>query len=399
MVADVPVGLFLSGGIDSSIVATLLARRAGVDLKTFTIGYGDSEFDEMPYAREVAARIGAKHTEQILSGDDALKVVESLPELCDEPIGDSSIIPTYLVSKVARRQVTVALSADGADELFGGYARYAVCGRFMRRRSPPLRALYVLSAGLIELLPPALVAGAYTWTRGRRGGYAGINDKLRKFVRMVRAGGAFETYEAAVSEWQPADAVRFLKAAGSAPAESRSTFGSVQGLIPEEEFMHFDTARYLPGDLLTKVDRASMRVSLEAREPFLDQELATFGVALPLEWKIRDGQNKYALRRILERYHPRELFDRPKKGFSVPLGQWLRGPLRELVFDELSERRIKDAGILDAGAVRAALDDFSRAGRRTSPAGLWFLLQLQQWAVRWLGGRSAPAGLAGVAGV
>ena len=385
MVADVPVGLFLSGGIDSSLVATILARRAGVSLRTFTIGYGDSEFDEMPYAREVAAHLDAEHTEQVLSGSDALEIVERLPQLADEPIGDSSMIPTFLVSRLAREHVTVALSADGGDELFGGYARYGVCGRFVRRSSLPLRAMYGLSSAAIETLPPALVAAAYGWTRGRRDAYAGINDKLRKFARMARSDGSFAAYDAAVSEWTSGDVARLL---GPAAAENRSgnaksTFDAVRNGVPEDQFMHFDMARYLPGDLLTKVDRASMSVSLEAREPLLDHELAKIAAALPLRWKIRQGKSKYILRRILERHLPGRIFDRPKKGFSIPVGQWFRGPLRELLRDELSESRVKDVGLLDPRAVREAVEDFFGDGRRTSPAGIWHLLQLQQWAARW----------------
>jgi asparagine synthase (glutamine-hydrolysing) len=176
-------------------------------------------------------------------------------------------------------------------------------------------------------------------------------------------------------------------------AEAGAVFQFSESAAPEEEFMRFDTARYLPGDLLTKVDRASMSVSLEAREPFLDQELAKVGVALPLHWKIRDGQNKFALRRVLDRYHPAGFFDRPKKGFSVPLGDWLRGPLRTLMLDELSERRVKDIGILDSDAVKQSVDDFFGSGRRASPAGVWFLLQLQQWAERWIKNAPVTAGL------
>ncbi len=384
MVADVPVGLFLSGGIDSSTVATILARRAGVSLRTFTIGYGDSEFDETPYAREVASRLGAEHTELIVSEQTALQVVELLPEIADEPIGDSSMIPTYLVSKLARQHVTVALSADGADELFGGYARYDICSRFIRRQSVLQRAMYGLSAEVIDRLPPALIAKTYTMTRGRGGGYAGINDKIRKFVRMSRANSHFEAYDASISEWTARDAAALLVQKGQALTRARKSFESVSDVSVEEEFMHFDTVRYLPGDLLTKVDRASMAVSLEAREPFLDHELARIAVALPMKWKIRDGQNKYVLRRILARHLPAELFERPKKGFSAPVGAWLRGPLRELLMHELSPARVKDIGLLDNDAVQVALKDFLGAGRRVSPAGMWFLLQLQQWAGRWV---------------
>jgi asparagine synthase (glutamine-hydrolysing) len=384
MVADVPVGLFLSGGIDSSTVATVLARRAGTKLRTFTIGYGgESEFDETIHAREVARRLDAQHTEHIVTEEDALQVAIRLPELVDEPVGDSSLIPTFLVSQMARRHVTVALSADGADELFGGYARYGVCGRFVRRQGTPMRWLYALSGDVIAALPQRWVAAAYSATRGRSGGFAGINDKLRKFCRMARANTPYGAYEAAISEWGSEDVQR-LSLGRCGDERARLSFAAGASLDAEHSFMHFDTVRYLPGDLLTKVDRASMAVSLEAREPFLDHELARIGVALPLHWKLRDGRNKYALRRILARHLPNEIFERPKKGFSAPVGQWLRGPLRSLLQDELAPARVREAGLLDPDAVQKAVEDFLSEGGRSSPAGIWFLLQVQQWAHRWL---------------
>jgi asparagine synthase (glutamine-hydrolysing) len=384
MVADVPVGLFLSGGIDSSTVATVLARKAGVKLRTFTIGYGaESEFDETVHARDVANRLGSEHTEHIVSEQDALDVALRLPEIADEPIGDSSLIPTFLVSQMARRHVTVALSADGADEIFGGYPRYQVCGRFVRRQGTPLRWLYALSADLLGALPQGFIASMYAATRGKGGGFAGINDKIRKFRRMAGSRVPFEAYEAAISEWAPEDA-QALTASRAASDRAARSFARGSKLDAEDSFMHFDSIRYLPGDLLTKVDRASMAVSLEAREPFLDHELARFGVALPLGWKLRDGRNKYALRRILARHLPNEIFERPKKGFSAPVGQWLRGPLKALVQDELSPARVRQAGLLDASAVQRALDEFLAGGGRSSPAGIWFLLQVQQWAHRWM---------------
>jgi asparagine synthase (glutamine-hydrolysing) len=384
MVADVPVGLFLSGGIDSSTVATVLARKAGVKLRTFTIGYGaESEFDETVHARDVANRLGSEHTEHIVSEKDALDVALRLPEIADEPIGDSSLIPTFLVSQMARRHVTVALSADGADEIFGGYPRYQVCGRFVRRQGTPLRWLYALSADLLGALPQGFIASMYAATRGKGGGFAGINDKIRKFRRMAGSRVPFEAYEAAISEWAPEDA-QALTASRAASDRAARSFARGSKLDAEDSFMHFDSIRYLPGDLLTKVDRASMAVSLEAREPFLDHELARFGVALPLGWKLRDGRNKYALRRILARHLPNEIFERPKKGFSAPVGQWLRGPLKALVQDELSPARVRQAGLLDASAVQRALDEFLAGGGRSSPAGIWFLLQVQQWAHRWM---------------
>jgi len=389
MVADVPVGLFLSGGIDSSLVATVLAKRAGVRLRTFTIGYGDSEFDETGYARDVAARLGAEHTEFIVSPDEALALNERIPDIADEPIGDSSIIPTLMVSQLARQHVTVALSADGADELFGGYARYQVCGAFADRLSGAARWGYYLGASMLERMPPGAVGALYRMTRGGGPRFAAINDKLRKFVRMAKAGDAFEAYEGAVSEWAPADCRRLFGRAATL-RDARAAFLAPQNAEPRERFMHFDTARYLPGDLLNKVDRASMAVSLEAREPCLDHVMARLAVALPLRWKIRDGKNKYVLQRILERHHPAGFFERPKQGFSAPVAAWLRGPLREQLQDELSASRVSAVGILDPVAVSNALARFLREERDVSAAGIWFLLQLQRWAGRWMRGGRMP---------
>jgi asparagine synthase (glutamine-hydrolysing) len=384
MVSDVPVGLFLSGGIDSSLLAAILSRRSGIKLNTFTIGYGTKEFDERDYAREVARELGARYVELDVPGSAALDVVNELPGLLDEPMGDSSIIPTLLVSRLARQEVKVALSADGADELFGGYARYDYCARFVRRDAPLLRALYLLSAEVLDQLPAAVISRAYALTRGGGAKFAAINDKVKKFVRMCKARDASEAYEAATSEWTAAQA-RELLCGSPVFSGARSAFDSVRGANVLDQFMYHDLTRYLPGDLLTKVDRASMSVSLEVREPFLDHEAARVAAALPPEWKIRAGRSKYVLRRLLQRYFRPDLFDRPKQGFSVPLATWLRGPLRELLLQELSEERIRQLGILDPQVASGAIEAFLANNREgCSPASAWIILQLQQWAGKWL---------------
>lgn len=385
MVADVPVGLFLSGGIDSSLVATLLARRAGIRLTTFTIGYDNSEFDETLYARKVAETLGAQRIELKVSPQEAVDLAAEIPEIADEPIGDSSLVPTLMVSKLARRHVKVALSADGADELFGGYARYAYCGDFLARRSRALGGLYHLSAEVLDRLPPGLVGSAYRMARGSGPRFSGIEDKLRKFVHMARARDEFEAYDGAISEWSAAQSAGLMQRPQPGFVAGREAFEAVRGADVRERFMHFDIVRYLPGDLLAKVDRASMYVSLEAREPFLDHEAARLAAALPMAWKIRGGQNKYVLRRLLARYFPPQLFDRPKQGFSAPVGQWLRGPLRPLLLDALSPSRVREAGLLDPQTVSQALEQFlASKSRRASAASLWILLQLQLWAARWM---------------
>ena len=385
MVADVPVGVFLSGGIDSSLVATLLARRSSFRLRTFTIGFDGSEFDESAYARIVADAVGAQHVQFSVSAQTALDTAASIPDIADEPIGDSSLIPTLLVSRLARQHIKVALSADGADELFGGYARYSYCGQFLEQ-SRMARSLYWLSGEIIDTLPPALIARTYAFSRGRGARFAAINDKLRKFVRMARATREFDAYDAAISEWPQTQARALVPAALHHPTDAQAAYESTRGVDARDRFMHFDLVRYLPGDLLVKVDRASMATSLEAREPFLDHHSAELAAALPMQWKVRGRQGKYILRRLLQRYYPAELFMRPKQGFSAPIGEWLRGPLRPLLLEELSASRVAAAGILDPKIVDDVVRGFLATGRSTSPAGAWILLQLQQWAGRWLTG-------------
>lgn len=391
MVADVPVGLFLSGGIDSSLLAAILARRSGVHVRTFTIGYGDSEFDETLYARRVSQHLATEHIEFAVTPREMLGLVDRTLDIADEPIGDSSLIPTLMVSQLARHHVKVALSADGADELFGGYARYDVCGRYVDRLGSPVRSVQWLAAEVLDRLPANWVSGAYGMLRGRGERFAAINDKLRKFVQMSRATTAVDAYEGAVSEWCKTDREALGVRSAIAEAETRAAFEAASSVDARTAFMHFDACRYLPGDLLTKVDRASMAVSLEAREPFLDHEMARLAAALPTHWKLRNGRNKYVLRRLLDRHFPLGLFDRPKHGFSAPVGEWLRGPLRELLRSELSPERVRQFGLLDPAAVTRVLDGFLAGHKGTSAAGLWFLLQLQRWAGRWLFGSQGAA--------
>jgi asparagine synthase (glutamine-hydrolysing) len=289
-----------------------------------------------------------------------------------------------MVSQLARRHVKVALSADGADELFGGYARYDVCGRYVERLDSSARSAQWLAAEALDRLPPTWVASVYGALKGQGARYAAINDKLRKFVSMSRARDDFSAYIATVSEWSVPSLKAFGVFSATAEAEAHAAFRAASGVDAGTNFMHFDACRYLPGDLLTKVDRASMAVSLEAREPFLDHEMARLATALPTAWKIRGGRNKYILRRLLDRHFPRRFFDRPKHGFSAPVAQWLRGPLREVLREELSPTRVQQFGLLDPQQVSRATDSFLAGRKGSSAAGLWFLLQLQRWAGRWL---------------
>ena len=385
MVADVPVGVFLSGGIDSSLVAGLLARRSGPSLRTFTIGYGASEYDETVYARAVAEHLGTQHTEFIVSPSEMLPLLDRALEIADEPIGDSSLIPTLMVSQLAREHVTVALSADGADELFGGYARYQHCARL--ERIPGLaRAGQYLAAEVLDRLPTSWVAGAYRGLKGKSDGFAGIEDKLRKFIRLSRARDSFERYDATQAEIDGGLVAQLGVGSRAARDQARRTFNDPVTVDLESRLMYHDSVRYLPGDLLTKVDRASMAVSLEAREPFLDHKLAEFAYALPTRWKIQGARNKHILRLVLDRHFPAGLFDRPKHGFSAPVRDWLAGPLQEQVRHELSAERVREVGLLDPKATTTLLDNFYTGKAGCSTAGVWFLFQLQRWAGRWMRG-------------
>jgi asparagine synthase (glutamine-hydrolysing) len=381
MVADVPVGLFLSGGIDSSIVATLLARNRGLRLRTFTIGYADSGFNEIPFAREIAQELGCDHTELEVSDATALEVHDTLSARIDEPIGDSSAIPTYIVCKLARRSVTVALSADGADEIFGGYPRYEICARFADSIGGWARFAYLASAELLDLLPASFIRQLYALTRRGGPGYAAIGDKVRKFVRMARSGSTSAAYDSAVSEYGVHEAASLVARAPNGGNPRAGVAALPDGLDSRDLFMLTDISRYLVGDLLTKLDRTSMAVSLEAREPFLDHNVAAMAAALPMHWKIRNGQGKYILRRILARHLRTGLFNRPKQGFSAPVGAWMRGVLRPQVEAALCADNVRRCGLLDATAVARTVERFMSDRNGISPAGLWHLLQLQNWSI------------------
>ena len=390
MVADVPVGLFLSGGIDSSIVATLLARNRGLRLRTYTIGYADSGFNEIPYAREVARELGCDHTELEVSDATALEIYDTLSVQTDEPIGDSSAIPTYIVCKLARQSLKVALSADGADELFGGYPRYQICARYADSIGGWARFAYLASAELLDFLPASFIRQLYAITRRGGPGYAAIGDKVRKFVRMARSGSPSAAYDAAVSEYGTLEARSLIAGTANGGDQLAGASALPEGLDTRDLFMLTDINGYLAGDLLTKLDRTSMAVSLEARDPFLDHVVAAMAAALPMDWKIRNGQGKYILRRILARHLNSDLFNRPKQGFSAPIGAWMRGVLRPQVEAALCADNVRQCGLLDTTAVTRTVERFMSDRNGISPAGLWHLLQLQNWSMRQCASGPAP---------
>jgi asparagine synthase (glutamine-hydrolysing) len=359
--ADVPLGAFLSGGIDSSTVTALLSRIVGKRLRTFTIGFSDPRFDEAPFAAAIARHLGTEHTEAYVGESDVLALVERLPEIYDEPFADPSALPTLLLTAMTRRHVTVALSGDGGDELFGGYPRYADAARRWRatERTPaPLRHL----AGAVAAAIP--------------GGRARGLDRLARRLDERSAADPATFWTRYVARWRHAPGI----VPGADPR--RALPAGPHGLTsPFATFLAWDAGVYLPDDLLVKMDRASMAMSLEARAPLLDPAVASFAFSLPDAMKLRDGTGKWLLRQVLARHVPRPLFERPKQGFDPPLGQWLRGPLRDWAEDLLSPAALGDDGLLAPGPIRARWEGHLTG--KDARYELWTILMLQAWRRRW----------------
>lgn len=374
LVADVPVGSFLSGGIDSSLITAIAHKRASRPLKTFTIGFAEAGFDEAVHARKVAATLGTDHTELYVSAADAQAVIPQLPVIYDEPFADSSQIPTYLVSRLARQQVTVSLSGDGGDELFGGYNRHIQFPRVWRtvRRVPaPLRGL---GLGLAGALPPQLWNGLSDLLRRRRSEWFGEN--AQRALRVMARAPDFDTLFARfMDDWA---FQRSPLVGGQCGASSPQIDPRLAHLPLEVQMMHADAVTYLPGDILTKVDRAGMAVSLESRIPFLDPEVTALAARIAPSLKFARGGGKAILKDLLYRYVPRELVDRPKAGFAIPVGVWLKGPLREWAEELLSEHALRESGLFDSGAIRSR---WARhlAGDEDATQPLWSVLMFQAW--------------------
>ncbi len=376
MMGDVPLGAFLSGGIDSSTVAALMVAARQGPVRTFSIGFDELGYDESPYAAAVARHLGTDHTELKARPADALALVPQLADFYDEPFADSSQIPTMLVSKLTRAHVTVALSGDGGDELFGGYNRYLLAEQLVGK----LRALPVPlrkgAAAALRSLPVPLVneIGAVMpgWMR-----FAQAGDKARKLADVLPL-DEDGIYRRLVS--QNPDAARLTPSVRE-HADIAWNSPQVQALPTLlEKMQYLDTATYLPDDILQKVDRASMAVSLEARPPLLDHRVVEFAWRLPRRFKIRDGETKWLLRRVLDRHVPRTLIDRPKMGFGIPLAEWLRGPLREWADDLLAPAHLSTP-LLDAKAVQNLWKE--HLGPRNHAYALWNILMLEAWQRRW----------------
>ena len=379
MVADVPLGAFLSGGVDSSTIVALMQAESSRPVKTFTIGFHEEAYDEAKYAKAVARHLRTDHTELYVTPSEAMAVIPQLPELYDEPFSDSSQIPTFLVSRMARQHVTVALSGDAGDELFGGYNRY-FWGRalWMRINWMPLWLRHLLAGALTGLSPARWDAffSSLAPVLPKRIHQRNPGDKMHKLAEILDVQRPEELYHGLVSHWKDPEAI---VVDGREPATVLTTPGRWASLRDfSERMMYLDTVSYLPDDILAKVDRAAMGVSLETRIPMLDHSIIEFAWRIPLHMKIRHNQGKWLLRQVLYKYVPRELVQRPKMGFGVPIDAWLRGPLREWAEALLDERRLSEEGYLQPGPVRAVWTEHL-SGRRNWQYYLWDVLMFQAW--------------------
>jgi asparagine synthase (glutamine-hydrolysing) len=372
MVSDVPLGAFLSGGVDSSTIVGLMQSLSDRRVRTYTIGFQDRAFNEAPYARAVAEHLGTEHTEMIVTAADAAGLIQSLPMIYDEPFADSSQIPTALISRLTSAHVTVALSGDGGDEIFAGYPRYQLTAALWRRvSSQPMLLRQAASAALGTI-------SAHGWDRMLWCLPASMRDRINgrrihRVAQLMICTTLGEMYVRLMSRWQPEDA---LVIGASLTDLLVPNWHSGQSDI--DSMRIWDTQHYLPDDLLVKVDRAAMSASLETRAPMLDHRVVDFAMALPERMLVRDGVGKWALRRVLDRYVPRTLIDRPKAGFEVPLGDWLRGPLRSWAESLLDPSRLKREGYLNAEKIGQMWEQH-QSGRWDRSLHLWNVLMFEAW--------------------
>jgi asparagine synthase (glutamine-hydrolysing) len=378
MIADVPLGAFLSGGLDSSTVVALMQAQSNRRVKTFTIGFREDHYNEAAYAKKVATHLETDHTELYVTPQEAMNVIPLLAAMYDEPFADASQIPTYLVSKLASNTVKVSLSGDGGDELFGGYTRYFRTVAIWNSIKWAPRLVRRIAARLIHWVPAAQIDRIYSWMKVAippRRRVACVGDKAHKFAGLLEAGESQAVYLHALSHWNPPEVMMNCQE----PETVMQTIRDSRWLPTlEERMMLIDLLNYLPDDILTKVDRASMAVSLEARVPLLDHRLVEFAWRLPLHFKIRNGVSKWALRQVLYKYVPQELIERPKMGFGVPIDTWLRGPLREWAEDLLSTKNLGRHNFFNVTAIRQKWNEHL-SGNRNWQYQLWDVLIFQDW--------------------
>lgn len=375
MLSDVPLGAFLSGGIDSTAIVAMMQATSGAAVKTFTIGFDEPSFDESPYAADVARHLGTDHTAVQLTAQDALGRVDKLPSIWDEPFADASQLPTLLVSEVARSQVTVALSGDGGDELFGGYERYRLAEEAWHKVSRvPLPLRRVMANTIRSVSPNIWDRVSMALPNQARAHFSG--DRVHKVAEMIRATDMFDFYERFQSAWKGKGNLLL----GDPPVSLPHWSGNVRLASMAESMMLLDSLDYMPDDVLVKVDRATMFCSLESRAPLLDNDVVEFAWSLPLHLKRRGNTGKFVLRKLVHRYVPPALVERPKMGFGVPIDEWLRGPLKSWAEDYLTVSSLTDAG-LNPGPIRAAWSAHT-SGTQNHQYLLWSILNYVAWRGR-----------------
>lgn len=356
MLADVPLGAFLSGGVDSSTVVALMQSQSTKPIKTFAIGFNEPGYNEAKFAKEVARHLGTEHTELYVSAEDALSVIAKLPKVYCEPFADSSQIPTFLVMQMAKQYVTVALSGDAGDELFGGYNTYQMAAKVWKSVSRLPHPLRKIATQVLGKIPTP--------------------QKIQKLIYLLPAQNREEFYQLLVTHWKiPTNVVKGAQTVGT-------VFNTPNQWVKTDDFeqwmMAIDTSQYMVDDILIKVDRAAMANSLETRVPMLDHRVVEFAWQLPLDFKIKNGVGKSVLREVLYRHIPRELIERPKQGFSIPLGQWLRGPLREWAESQISEYRLVQEGYFYPHPIRKVWHEHL-SGKYDHALKLWSILMFQAW--------------------
>lgn len=371
LMSDVPLGVFLSGGVDSSLIAALMQRASSRPVRSFSIGFDEAEFDESPQARAVARHLGTEHTELRVTAADAIALVPLLPRIYDEPFADSSQIPTLLLSQLTRGHVTVALSGDGGDELFGGYNRHIAAARFWPAAARVPAVLRRQLAQGLAVVPASWWDAAGAGLRLTGAAPSSLGEKLQKLAALLGARDVTDAYLSTLLHWAEPGALLGRAAA-------RPVLAPAYGATLAEHMMAWDLQGYLPDDILVKVDRAAMAHSLETRVPLLDHRIVEFALRTPLHRKIRDGQSKWLLRQVLYRHVPRTLIERPKQGFSIPLDRWLRGPLRDWAESLLTPTALEDAGWLQPAPIRTVWRQHL-GGQRNHQQRLWTVLMFQAW--------------------